>query len=197
MPWGPPLDVAHECNKFSFSTRSLARRHALLDISARASRAECFTFEPSYSTPVRSPSPSLIPEPSRSAGLFARAAQIPPIEQELYFARGAICPFPDSALVDDARAAEYAELRSPIPQDYHDLLSVLSKQKRTTLPPRCPHHHHIDLMDHTTPHGPIDSLSKVSNNYENLNNQFIRPSQSSIGPPVLFIRKRIILSTSL
>ena len=52
-------------------------------------------------------------------------------------------------------------------------------------------------MDHTTPYGLIDSLSDVSNNYEDLNNQFIRPSLSSIGPPVLFIRKRIVLSTSL
>ena len=108
----------------------------------------------------------------------------------MYFARTAICPPPDSALVDDARAAEYAELRSPIPQDYHNLLGVLSKRKRTPFLPRRPHDHNIDLMDHTTPYGPIDSLSDISNNYENLNNQFIRPSQSSTGPPVLFIRKK-------
>jgi len=66
----------------------------------------------------------------------------------------------------------------------------------STLPPRRPHDHHIDLMDDTTlPYGPIYSLSEVEQLAlreffdENLNNQFIRPSQSPIRPPVLFIRK--------
>jgi len=58
-------------------------------------------------------------------------------------------------------APEYAELQSQIPQDYHDLLGVVSKQMRTTLPPRCPHDHHIDLMYHTPPYGPMYSFSEV------------------------------------
>jgi len=66
----------------------------------------------------------------------------------------------------------------------------------STLPPRRPHDHHIDLMDDTTlPYGPIYSLSEVEQLAlrefldENLNNQFIRPSQSPTRPPVLFIKK--------
>jgi len=187
---GPGSGCAHECNEFS--ARSLARRHTLFDISVRPSRAESFTFEPSYSTPARSPSPLLIPEPSQFAELLATAARIPPIEQELYFTRDAICPPPDS---DDALAAEYTELRFPIPQDYHNLLGVLSKQKRTTLPPRCPQTTistlgpHYSVRSDRLPLRNLEQLALRGFLDENLNNQFIRPSQSSTGPPVLFIRK--------
>jgi hypothetical protein len=53
----------------------------------------------------------------------------------------------------------------------------------------------IDLIDDTTP-GPIYSRSEAEQLAlrgfldENLNNQFIPPSQSSAGPPVLFIKNK-------
>ena len=148
------------------SSPRAARRHTLFDVSAR------------LSWPERA---SLIPEPSQSAEL-----------------RATCCRGTDSAhrisnpghasLVDDTLTAKYAKLRPQISQDYHDL------QKRSTLPPRPPHDHLLD--DTTLPYGSIYSLSKVEHLAlqefldENLNNQFIRPSQSSIAPPVLFIKKK-------
>jgi len=77
-------------------------------------------------------------------------ARILPIEQESCF------------LVDDALAAECAECRPQLTQDYHDFLRAFSKRKCTSLPPQRPNDHHIDLLDHTTPpYGPIYSLSEV------------------------------------
>ena len=118
------------------------------------------------------------------------------IEPDACHARAAV-PVPDSDLVDPALAAEYAALRPQIPLEYHDYLDVFSKRKGTTLPPRRHHDHHINLMDDTTPpFGPIYSLSEVERFAlrefldENLKNQFVRPSQSSAGAPVLFIKKK-------
>jgi len=79
-------------------------------------------------------------------------------------------------------AREYAKTQPQALQDYHVFLGVLVDESV----------HHIALMDHTTPpSAPIYSLSKLEQvglrefSDENLNNQFIRPSQSSTGPPVL------------
>ena len=118
------------------------------------------------------------------------------IEPESCSARVAV-PVPGSSYVDDALAAEYADLRPQVPHDYHDYLDVFSKRKGTTLPPRRSHNHHINLMDDTTPpFSPIYSLSEVEQLAlrdfldDNLKNQFIRPSQSSAGAPILFIKKK-------
>ena len=99
--------------------------------------------------------------------------------------------------MDDALAAEFAALQPQVPIDYHDYLDVFSKRKGTTLPPRRSHDHHIHLDDNTTPpFSPIYSLSEVEQLAlrefldENLKNHFIRPSQSSAGAPVLFIKKK-------
>ena len=106
-------------------------------------------------------------------------------------------PLPGSSYVDDALAAEFTKLQPQIPTDYHDYLDVFSKCKGTTLPPCQSHNHHINLMDDTTPpFGPIYSLSKVKQLAlrefldENLKNQFIQPSQSSVGTPILFVKKK-------
>ena len=65
------------------------------------------------------------------------------------------------------------------------------------LPPRHPYDHSIVLEDGTSPlFGPIYSLSEVKQlalrNFldENLANEFICPSQSSAGAPILFIKKK-------
>jgi len=77
-------------------------------------------------------------------------------------------------------------------------LDVFSKRKGTTLPPRRPHDHKTNLEDGTSPpFGLIYSLSEVEQlalrNFldENLANEFIRPSQSSAGAPILFIKRRM------
>ena len=106
-------------------------------------------------------------------------------------------PEPDSPGLDPALASEYTSLRPQIPEAYHQYLDVFSKQKAVALPPRRPYDHSIALEDGTTPpFGPIYSLSEVEQLAlrtfldENLANEFIRPSQSSAGAPVLFIKKK-------
>jgi len=118
------------------------------------------------------------------------------IEPESCVAR-AVVPTPSSPHVDDELATEFTGLRPQVPIDYHDYLDVFSKRKGTTLPPRRSHDHHINLEDNASPpFGPIYSLSEVEQLAlrefldENLKNQFIRPSQSSAGAPVLFIKKK-------
>jgi hypothetical protein len=100
-------------------------------------------------------------------------------------------------IADAALAAEYIDLRLQVPTEYYDYLDVFSKRKGTTLPPRRHHDHHINLMDNSSPpFGPIYSLSEVEQLAlrefldENLSNHFIRPSQSSAGAPILFIKKK-------
>ncbi len=94
-------------------------------------------------------------------------------------------------------ASEYNSLRTQIPKAYHQYLDVFSKQKAVALPPRRPYDHSIVIEDGTTPpFGPIYLLSEVEQlalrNFldENLANEFIRPSQSLAGTPVLFIKKK-------
>ena len=94
-------------------------------------------------------------------------------------------------------AAENADLISKVPAPYHAYLDVFSKIKATTLPPRRPYDHKIDLEDGTTPpFGPIYSLSEVEQLAlkqfidENLASGLIRSSQSSAGAPILFIKKK-------
>ena len=68
---------------------------------------------------------------------------------------------------------------------------------RPTLPPRRPYDHQINLEDGTSPpFSPIYSLSAVEQLAlkqfieENLSSGLIRPSQSSAGAPILFIKKK-------
>jgi len=94
-------------------------------------------------------------------------------------------------------AAEFDALKTQIPPKYHEYLDVFSKSKGITLPPRHQHDHKIDIKSGTTPpFSPIYSLSEVEQVAlqqfldENLANQFICPSQSSAGTPILFIKKK-------
>jgi len=106
-------------------------------------------------------------------------------------------PEPDSPNITPALAAKYVELKSQVPKVYHDYLDVFSKSKGTTLPPRCPYDHKIEVEPSTTPlFGPIYLLSEVEQLAlrdflnENLANKFIRPSKSPAGAPILFIKKK-------
>ena len=104
---------------------------------------------------------------------------------------------PNVSPLDDELAAEYTSLKHLVPIIYHAFLDVFSKRKGTTLPPCCSHDHRINLMDNATPpFSPIYLLSEVEllalREFldENLKNKMIRPSQSSAGAPILFIKKK-------
>jgi len=187
--------------------------HAIHELSVPSSNPATAGSHADLLHPEPSPSAKLRAAAARIPISFVRASALPffsrlpsshpqsivlsgIIEPETCQARAAI-PTPDSAQVDSALAAEFNELWPQIPKDYHDYLDVFSKRKGMTLPLRRPHDHHIDLMDDTTPpFGPIYSLSEVEQLAlrefldENLKNQFIRPSQSSAGAPILFIKKK-------
>ena len=118
------------------------------------------------------------------------------IEPPTCNARSAL-PEPDTPDLDPALAAEYESLRPQVPKPLHPYVDAFSKQKAVMLPPRRPYNHSIVLEDGTSPlFGPIYSLSEFEQlalrNFldENLANEFIRPSQSSAGAPILFIKKK-------
>jgi hypothetical protein len=84
-----------------------------------------------------------------------------------------------------------------IPECYRDLVEVFSKKESQSLPPhRGNLDHHIPLEDGTKPvFGPIYNLSelelKVLKKYvdKQLKKNYIRPSTSPFGSPVLFVKK--------
>ncbi|MBW0517849.1 hypothetical protein O181_057564 [Austropuccinia psidii MF-1] len=83
-----------------------------------------------------------------------------------------------------------------VPPAYHKYLDVFSKVKAEKLPPHCTCHHHIKLKGHLPPLGVIYSLSKNESEKlrayisENVEKCFLRPSSSSTGAPVLFVKKK-------
>jgi hypothetical protein len=101
---------------------------------------------------------------------------------------------PDNSLLH----AELESLRSQVPSEYHEFLDVFSKTKADTLPEHNPHYdHHIELEEgKQPPFGPIYNLSEVKSAalqdflQENLARNFICPSQSACGAPVLFVKKK-------
>ncbi|MBW0513158.1 hypothetical protein O181_052873 [Austropuccinia psidii MF-1] len=83
-----------------------------------------------------------------------------------------------------------------VPPTYHQYLDVFSKVKAEKLPPHCACDHHIKLEGLLPQVGVMYSLSNqesetlqayISDNAEKF---FIRPSSSSTGAPVLFVRKK-------
>lgn len=89
------------------------------------------------------------------------------------------------------------DLRSVVPEVYHQLLDAFSKAQADTLPPHRPFDLSIDLEDNKQPpFGPLYSLSEVELRAlstwldENLAKGFIRPSTSPAGSPILFVRKK-------
>ena len=86
---------------------------------------------------------------------------------------------------------------SYIPAEYHEYADVFSKKKADTLAPHRPYDLKINLEEGTSPPwGPIYSLSATELQAlrefldEHLPIGFIRPSRSSHGAPVLFVRKK-------
>ena len=86
---------------------------------------------------------------------------------------------------------------SGIPEDYHKFADVFSKSQASTLPPHRPYDLKIDLKEGAEPPiGRMYSLSETEMTAlrqvldENLRNGFVRPSNSSHGAPILFVKKK-------
>ncbi|MBW0522555.1 hypothetical protein O181_062270 [Austropuccinia psidii MF-1] len=83
-----------------------------------------------------------------------------------------------------------------VPSVYHQYLDVFSKVKAEELPPHYTCDHHIELEGSLPPVGVIYSLSNQEPDTlrayisENIEKGFIRPSSSSTGVPVLFVKKK-------
>ncbi|MBW0524650.1 hypothetical protein O181_064365, partial [Austropuccinia psidii MF-1] len=84
-----------------------------------------------------------------------------------------------------------------VPPVYHKYLDVFSKVKAEKLPPHRACDHHIKLEGLLPPIGVIYSLSNQESETlrayisENVEKCFIRPSSSSTGEPVLFVKKKV------
>ena len=97
---------------------------------------------------------------------------------------------------DPSPEEEYQILRKSIPEKYHDLLPLFSRQGANQLPPHRQNDHEISLIpDAKLPTGPLYDMSPLElqalKKYldENLEKGFIRPSASPMVSPVLFVRK--------
>ncbi|MBW0499366.1 hypothetical protein O181_039081 [Austropuccinia psidii MF-1] len=83
-----------------------------------------------------------------------------------------------------------------VPSVYHEYLVVFSKVKAEKLPPHRACDHHIEFKGLLPPVGVIYSLSNQESETlqayisENGEKGFIRPSSSSTGAPVLFVKKK-------
>jgi hypothetical protein len=86
---------------------------------------------------------------------------------------------------------------SQISSEYHEFAEVFSKKESNKLPEHRPYDHHIQLKERVIPSSAqfiyhlmseeLDVLWKYINT--NLIKRFLRPSHSSCGAPVLFIKK--------
>jgi hypothetical protein len=92
---------------------------------------------------------------------------------------------------------DYTPDLSGVPKDYHEFADVFNKVSADGLPPHRPHDLKIDLEEGASPPlGTMYSLSpselEVLRKFldENLANGIIRPSSSTHGAPVIFVKKK-------
>ena len=97
---------------------------------------------------------------------------------------------------DKERAKKDADPKLYVPEEYHNLLHVFSRQESEKLPPYRTSDHKIQLKEGSIPpSGPLYPMSRdqqeVLRDYlkENLAKGFIRASQSPASSPVLFVKK--------
>jgi len=97
---------------------------------------------------------------------------------------------------NSAKLAETPDL-SNVPSEYHKFADIFSKTKAEVLTPHCPYDLKINLKEDAQPLvGPIYSLSASKQVAlkefieENLNTDFIQPTSSPHGAPVLFVKKK-------
>ncbi|MBW0496409.1 hypothetical protein O181_036124, partial [Austropuccinia psidii MF-1] len=97
---------------------------------------------------------------------------------------------------EEEEPEEVETMMKVVPSVYHQYLDVFSKVKAEKLPPHRACDHHIELEGSLPPVGVIYSLSKQESDTlrayisENVEKGFIRPSSSSTGAPVLFVKKK-------
>ena len=100
-------------------------------------------------------------------------------------------------LAKDTRAKDPEHIKNLLPEEYHDLIDVFSKEAADELPPRRDCDHKIELLEGHKGHG-YSALYKMSKpeleelkKYleTNLKKEFIKPSSSINASPVLFVRK--------
>ena len=101
---------------------------------------------------------------------------------------------PEMATLDEEEAEAF---RRAVPPAYHEFADVFSKAEAEALPPHRPYDHSIELEDGQTPPSKgVYSMSEyeLATLREYLEDQlgkgFIRPSNSPIGAPVLFAKKK-------
>ncbi|MBW0551124.1 hypothetical protein O181_090839 [Austropuccinia psidii MF-1] len=97
---------------------------------------------------------------------------------------------------EEEEAEEIETVLKVVPPAYQQYLDVFCKVKAEKLPPQCAFDHHIKLEGLLTPVSVIYSLSNKESETlwayisENVEKGFIRPSSSSTGAPVLFVKKK-------
>ncbi|MBW0563681.1 hypothetical protein O181_103396, partial [Austropuccinia psidii MF-1] len=97
---------------------------------------------------------------------------------------------------EEEEPEEIETMMKVVPTVYHQYLDVFYKVKAEKLPPHCACDHHIELEGSLPPVGVIYSLLNQESDTlrayisENLEKGFIRPSSSSTGAPVLFVKKK-------
>lgn len=108
-------------------------------------------------------------------------------------AKDTVCPYLPSPLLG---LEADSELRSAVPEQYHEFLDVFSKRGAETLPPHRSYDCPIELLPGAEiPFGRIFPLSEreleVLKEYvnENLKRGFIRPSSSPAGAGIFFVEK--------
>ncbi|MBW0509400.1 hypothetical protein O181_049115 [Austropuccinia psidii MF-1] len=97
---------------------------------------------------------------------------------------------------EEEEPEEIETVLTVVPPAYHQYLDVISKVKAEKLPPHRTCAHHMKLEGLLPPVGVIYSLSNQESETlwpyisENLEKGFIRPSSSSTGSPVLFVKEK-------
>ncbi|MBW0476350.1 hypothetical protein O181_016065 [Austropuccinia psidii MF-1] len=96
---------------------------------------------------------------------------------------------------EEEEPEEITTVLEAVPPAYHQYFNVFSKRKANKCPSHCTCYHHIKLEGSLPPVGAIYSLSNHESETlqayisENVEKGFIRPSFSSTGAPVLFVKK--------
>ncbi|CAA7270379.1 unnamed protein product [Cyclocybe aegerita] len=145
-------------------------------------------YEPSSKPSTPLPHVSLI-----NAVAFARACHLPgSVSFQLALSRnGSVSA--RSLATDNPEPVNL----SSVPEDYHEFPDVFSKSKADTLAPHRPYDLKIDLEEGAEP--PLGWMYSLSSTKlqalqefleENTRSKFIRPSNSSHGAPILFVRKK-------
>lgn len=96
----------------------------------------------------------------------------------------------------DLKQRDFDNSKVLLPLDYWDFAEVFSDADANKFPEHGLHNHAIDLIDEKQPpYGPVYNLSEVEltvlRQYidKHLANEFIRPSKSPAGAPMLFVKK--------